>query len=203
MASRGRNKVIIHGRDQTRPGSSIFTIRNSVQPDNSHVRTMAIKTGEQKELTEWHRVAVSGKLAEVVTVCEKGDLYFEGMLRTRKWKTSHQTVTQPRLSVKELMAWCKCLAALLTKQRLDLQPAGQPAAKQSSPAETNLRWIFDDDIHPITQLIPSKIFTHLIRRKSKELPAPLYGADDANQPRCSGNSVSEVLDKFRKKLRPR
>lgn len=28
------------------------------------------------------------------------------------------------------------------------------------------------------------------------MPAPLYGADDAR--RCSGNSVSEVLDKFRK-----
>ncbi|MBI1010472.1 DUF2856 family protein, partial [Escherichia coli] len=28
------------------------------------------------------------------------------------------------------------------------------------------------------------------------MPAPLYGADDAH--RCSGNSVSEVLDKFRK-----
>ncbi|EFI2373377.1 TPA: phage anti-RecBCD protein, partial [Escherichia coli] len=26
------------------------------------------------------------------------------------------------------------------------------------------------------------------------MPAPLYGADDAR--RCSGNSVSEVLDKF-------
>lgn len=31
------------------------------------------------------------------------------------------------------------------------------------------------------------------------MPAPLYGADDPR--RCSGNSVSEVLDKFRKKLR--
>ncbi|MFG4070594.1 phage anti-RecBCD protein, partial [Escherichia coli] len=28
------------------------------------------------------------------------------------------------------------------------------------------------------------------------MPAPLYCADDAR--RCSGNSVSEVLDKFRK-----
>nr|EFD5195640.1 DUF2856 family protein [Escherichia coli] len=28
------------------------------------------------------------------------------------------------------------------------------------------------------------------------MPAPLYGADDVR--RCSGNSVSEVLDKFRK-----
>ncbi|MCV5556079.1 single-stranded DNA-binding protein, partial [Escherichia coli] len=45
-------------------------------------------TGEQKELTEWHRVAVSGKLAEVVgQYVKKGDqIYFEGMLRTRKWK---------------------------------------------------------------------------------------------------------------------
>ncbi|EAM3926826.1 DUF2856 family protein, partial [Salmonella enterica] len=28
------------------------------------------------------------------------------------------------------------------------------------------------------------------------MPAPLYGADDPR--RCSGNSVSEVLEKFRK-----
>lgn len=45
-------------------------------------------TGEQKEKTEWHRVVVFGKLAEVVgEYVKQGALvYFEGKLETRKWE---------------------------------------------------------------------------------------------------------------------
>ncbi|MEI9587541.1 single-stranded DNA-binding protein [Enterobacter asburiae] len=44
-------------------------------------------TGEQKEHTEWHRVVLFGKLAEVVgEYLRKGyQVYIEGQLRTRKW----------------------------------------------------------------------------------------------------------------------
>ena len=45
-------------------------------------------TGEQKELTEWHRVILFGKLAEVAGEhLRKGSqVYIEGKLRTRKWQ---------------------------------------------------------------------------------------------------------------------
>ena len=42
---------------------------------------------EKKEQTEWHRIVVYGKLAEIVgKYAKKGSqLYVEGRLRTRKW----------------------------------------------------------------------------------------------------------------------
>jgi single-strand DNA-binding protein len=45
-------------------------------------------TGEQKELTEWHRVTFYRKLAEIVAeYVKKGSkLYVEGALRTRSWE---------------------------------------------------------------------------------------------------------------------
>lgn len=45
-------------------------------------------TGERKEKTEWHRVVVFGKLADVVeSYVKKGSkLYIEGKIQTRKWE---------------------------------------------------------------------------------------------------------------------
>jgi single-strand DNA-binding protein len=44
-------------------------------------------TGEQKEQTEWHRIAFFGKLAEIVSqYLKKGHgVYVEGRLQTRKY----------------------------------------------------------------------------------------------------------------------
>lgn len=44
-------------------------------------------SGEQKEATEWHRIAFFGKLAEIAgQYLKKGSqVYIEGKLRTRKW----------------------------------------------------------------------------------------------------------------------
>lgn len=46
------------------------------------------QTGEQKEKTEWHRVSIFGKLAEVAgQYLKKGSkVYIEGKLQTRKWQ---------------------------------------------------------------------------------------------------------------------
>lgn len=45
-------------------------------------------TGEKKEQTEWHRVVIFGKLAEVASeYLRKGSkVFIEGSLRTRKWQ---------------------------------------------------------------------------------------------------------------------
>ncbi|MBY4946093.1 single-stranded DNA-binding protein [Cupriavidus respiraculi] len=45
------------------------------------------QSGEMKELTEWHRIAFFGKLAEIAgQYLRKGSqVYIEGRIRTRKW----------------------------------------------------------------------------------------------------------------------
>src|SRR5262249_1021939 len=46
------------------------------------------QSGEQQERTEWHRVALFGRLAEIASeYLRKGSqVYIEGSLRTRKWQ---------------------------------------------------------------------------------------------------------------------
>lgn len=45
------------------------------------------QSGEQKEATEWHRINMFGKLAEIAAkYLKKGALvYLEGSIKTRKW----------------------------------------------------------------------------------------------------------------------
>lgn len=90
MASRGVNKVILVGNLGDDP-----TVR--YMPNGGAVANMTIATseswrdkatGEQREKTEWHRVALFGKLAEVAgEYLHKGSqVYIEGQLQTRKWQ---------------------------------------------------------------------------------------------------------------------
>ena len=67
MSSRGVNKVIIVGRlgqdPEVRYAPSGAAFANLSVATSEQWRDK--QTGEQKELTEWHRVVLSGKLAEV------------------------------------------------------------------------------------------------------------------------------------------
>ncbi|TPQ30668.1 single-stranded DNA-binding protein [Cupriavidus pinatubonensis] len=46
------------------------------------------QSGEMKEATEWHRISIFGKLAEIAgQYLKKGSsVYIEGKIRTRKWQ---------------------------------------------------------------------------------------------------------------------
>lgn len=89
MSTRGVNKVIIVGRlgqdPELRYAPSGAAFANLSVATTEQWRDK--QTGEQKELTEWHRVVLSGKLAEVAgEYLRKGsEVYLEGKLRTRKW----------------------------------------------------------------------------------------------------------------------
>jgi single-strand DNA-binding protein len=88
--ARGVNKAIIIGtlgRDPevkyTAGGSAIVNVSvatNETWKDRN--------TGENQERTEWHRIVIFGKLAEIAAqYLKKGSqVYFEGRIQTRKWQ---------------------------------------------------------------------------------------------------------------------
>ena len=88
--ARGVNKVIIVGNVGNDPETKYM-------PSGSAVTNLSVatneswkdkQTGEQKDRTEWHRVAMFGRLAEIAAeYLRKGSqVYIEGKLRTRKWQ---------------------------------------------------------------------------------------------------------------------
>jgi single-strand DNA-binding protein len=89
MASRGINKVILVGNLGTDPD-----IRTS--PNGSVIANLRLATGEAwkdqqgqlQERTEWHRIVMFGRTAEIARdYLRKGSkLYCEGRLQTRKWQ---------------------------------------------------------------------------------------------------------------------
>ncbi|MDF0534151.1 single-stranded DNA-binding protein [Shewanella yunxiaonensis] len=89
MASRGVNKVILVGNLGQDPEVRYMPNGNAVA--NITVATSDTwkdQQGQQQERTEWHRVVIFGKLAEVAgEYLRKGSqVYLEGRLQTRKWK---------------------------------------------------------------------------------------------------------------------
>ena len=90
MSSRSINKVIIVGNLGQDPevrfmpnGSAVanFTVATSETWKDK-------QTGEQKEKTEWHRIVIYQRLAEIAgEYLKKGSkVYLEGRLQTRKWQ---------------------------------------------------------------------------------------------------------------------
>ena len=82
------NKVILVGRlgrdPETRYTSSGQAVCNFTLATDS---TYKSRSGERQKLTEWHRVVMWGKLAEIgQQYLKKGMLVFiEGRLQTRQW----------------------------------------------------------------------------------------------------------------------
>ena len=88
--ARGINKVILVGNLGADPETRYM-------PSGSAVTNLSVatseswkdkQTGEQKERTEWHKVAMFNRLAEIAAeYLKKGSqVYIEGKLRTRKWQ---------------------------------------------------------------------------------------------------------------------
>jgi len=86
----GVNKVIILGNLGKDP--EVKFMPNGGAVANLTIATSETwkdkQTGEAKEKTEWHRVAMFGKIAEIAgEYLKKGSkVYIEGSLQTRKWQ---------------------------------------------------------------------------------------------------------------------
>lgn len=112
MASRGVNKVILVGNlgqdPEVRYMPNGGAVANITLATSESWRDKA--TGEMKEQTEWHRVVLFGKLAEVASeYLRKGSqVYIEGQLRTRKWTDQSGVESTPQKLWLTLAAPCKC-----------------------------------------------------------------------------------------------
>ncbi len=88
--ARGINKVILIGNlgadPETRAMPSGMTVANIRIATSENWKDK--QSGENKERTEWHNVAMFGRLGEIAgEYLKKGSkVYIEGSLRTRKWQ---------------------------------------------------------------------------------------------------------------------
>ena len=88
--ARGINKVILIGNlgqdpeSRTMPSGSMVTNLRVATAEQWKDK----QTGERQERTEWHSVAMFGRLAEIAAeYLRKGSqVYIEGRLQTRKWQ---------------------------------------------------------------------------------------------------------------------
>ncbi len=140
MASRGVNKVILVGNLGQDPevrympnGGAVASITLAT---SESWRDKA--TGEQKEKTEWHRIVLFGKLAEVAgEYLRKGSqVYIEGALQTRKWQDQSG---QDRYTTEVVVNVGGTMQMLGSKQG-DSQGAQSQVRQQSGPQQNQQQW---------------------------------------------------------------
>jgi len=86
------NKVIIVGFVGKPPETRVMQEGNSVTSFSvATSEKYKDKTGQQKELTEWHKISCFGKLSEITSLYVKkgSQLYIEGKITTRSWKDAN------------------------------------------------------------------------------------------------------------------
>lgn len=153
MASRGVNKVILVGNlgqdPEVRYMPNGGAVANITLATSESWRDKA--TGEQKEKTEWHRVVLFGKLAEVAgEYLKKGSqIYIEGKLNTRKW-TDQAGVEKYTTEVHVNVGGTMQMLGGKAEGGKPAQSGAQQSrpAQQSQPATQNNEppMDFDDDI---------------------------------------------------------
>ena len=152
--ARGINKVILVGNLGADPETRYM-------PSGSAVTNLSLATseswkdkqsGEQKERTEWHKVVMFDRLAEIAAeYLRKGSqVYIEGKLQTRKWQDrdgNDRWTTEVRASEMQMLggrAGAGGAAPMGSGQGMD-QSSGQGSGPPSAPPQTGPD-DFDDDI---------------------------------------------------------
>jgi single-strand DNA-binding protein len=155
--ARGINKVILIGHLGQDP-------ETRAMPSGSAVANLRIATteswkdkqsGEMKESTEWHNVALFGRTAEVAAqYLRKGSqVYIEGRLRTRKWqdKQGVDRYTTEVVANDMQMLGSKGGSGSGPAETRDQRETGggegfAPEGRSAAPAAAGGKDDFDDDI---------------------------------------------------------
>ncbi|MEQ5572498.1 single-stranded DNA-binding protein [Providencia huaxiensis] len=152
MASRGVNKVILIGHLGQDP-----EIR--YMPTGGAVANLTLATseswrdkqsGEMREKTEWHRVIIFGKLAEVAgEYLKKGSqVFIEGSLQTRKWQDQSGQDRYTTEVVVNIGGSMQMLGGNGGNQAGSQQPARQPQHPQQQAPQNEPPMNFDDSDIP-------------------------------------------------------
>lgn len=98
-------------------------------------------TGEKRERTEWHRVAIFGKMADIAeNYLRKGSkVYIEGKIETRKWQDQSG---QDRYSTEIVLRGFGGVLKMLDSKQGGGQNEQQQAPQQSQDAHDD----FEDEI---------------------------------------------------------
>ncbi|MEX9851392.1 single-stranded DNA-binding protein [Providencia huaxiensis] len=151
MSSKGVNKVILIGRCGDDPSIRYIPAGGAVA--NLTLATSESwrdkQSGEMREKTEWHRVVIFGKLAEVAgEYLKKGSqVYIEGSLQTHKWQDQSG---QDRYTTEVVVNVGGSMQMLggNGNQAGSQQPARQPQQPQQQAPQNEPPMNFDDDIIP-------------------------------------------------------
>ncbi|WP_333896759.1 single-stranded DNA-binding protein [Mixta calida] len=156
MSSKGVNKVILVGNLGKDP--EVRYMPNGGAVANITLATSESwrdkQTGETKEKTEWHRVVLFGKLAEVAgEYLRKGSqIYIEGKLATRKWQDQsgqERYTTEIHVNVggtMQMLGGRQEGNAQPGQQQPPQRPQQQQANHSAPPASNEPPMDFDDDI---------------------------------------------------------
>ncbi|OBX56719.1 hypothetical protein A9Z61_11225 [Moraxella osloensis] len=110
---KGVNKAFILGHLGNDPEAITFQDGNMIT--NLSIATSEVWTdrnGQRQESTQWHRIRLNGKLAELgMRMLAKGSqVYIEGSLKTRKWMDKNnqpQYVTEVHAEKMEILTFLK------------------------------------------------------------------------------------------------
>lgn len=149
MTSRGINKVILVGNLGQDP--EVRYMPNGGAVANITLATSESwrdkQTGETKEKTEWHRVVLFGKVAEVTgEYLRKGSqVYIEGTLQTRKWQDQSG---QDRYTTEVIVSVGGTMQMLGSRQGGwgQSQPPARPVQNNTLALGNEPPIDFDDDI---------------------------------------------------------
>ena len=130
----GINKVILVGNLGAKPEVKYASNGNAIA--NLSVATSDSwtdkNTGQKQERTEWHKVSLFGKLAEIAgQYLDKGSkVYIEGKLQTRKWQDQNG---QDRYTTEVVVSGFNGTLQML--DRRDGTDGSASAPSQSAPAQ--------------------------------------------------------------------
>ena len=147
----GINKVILVGNLGAKPEVKYASNGNAIS--NLSVATSESwtdkSTGQKQERTEWHRVSLFGKLAEIAgQYLDKGSkVYVEGKLQTRKWQDQNG---QDRYTTEVVVSGFNGTLQMLDRRNDSSSSASSENVTAKDQAEPSITPVskdeFEDDI---------------------------------------------------------